>query len=72
MGYSTGRHNAYFADKRKEEEEKKENKRKFSHFQRIQEEIARKEFNRDMMNVCKTCFMVRNSAKQCPYGHPQN
>lgn len=72
MGYSTGSNNAYFASKRKEEEEKKERKKKFAFYMMIEEQKARKQFNADMANVCQTCFMVRNSAKECPYGHPQN
>ena len=73
MIYSTGAHNRHFAKLRQldDDEEVKSRKRKFSHWQRIQEDIARKQHMKDMANVCRTCFMVRNASGGCPYGHPQ-
>lgn len=68
MGMSPGRHSAYFANKRKEDEEKKERNKSWAWAQAYRDQKAHEQHLRDLANVCKKCRMIRNSAKECPFG----
>jgi flagellar motility protein MotE (MotC chaperone) len=72
MGMSPNQHNAYFANKRKEDEERKERNKKFAFMQAYHDQKAHEQHLKDLANVCKKCRMIRNSAKECPYGCPQD
>lgn len=72
MGMSPGRHNAYFANKRKEDEERKQSNKKMGWWFAMEEQRAREQFNKDMRNVCKKCNTIRNYERECPFGCPQD
>jgi hypothetical protein len=72
MGMSPNQHNAYFANKRKEDEERKERSKKFFWAQAYRDQKEHEQRIKDQNNVCPKCFIIRNSARKCVMGCDDN